>query len=340
MPPRTAVLIHPDFDPLYYGFYVEGLRRLFGRGSVRVGMRAFPGAAARSTGGKLTMRMVVEKDGATHRIAVEADDMLRYDPMTVEWAEHVGKVNYAASQVPAALAGRVIALGPSFAIAAWRGVDVARWAAGALVAPLPLARRRQLAGNYLRQALLRVPIDAYRPRASEADYLFFAAKGWLRNAEVNPPRAIFMRVARSRPGLRFEGGFVPTSEGSPPELAPLMAPRPYKMAEYLERTARSVVAFNTPAVHDCLGWKLGEFLALGKAIVSVPLKRELPEPLVHGKDIHFVDGDEDSMAAALDLLRRDHSYRQHLERNARAYYDKLLAPEVVTRRLLVAAGVA
>ena len=47
-----------------------------------------------------------------------------------------------------------------------------------------------------------------------------------------------------------------------------------------ERTARSAVVFNCPAVHGCLGWKLGEYLTLRKAIISTDLGRRLPAPLV------------------------------------------------------------
>ena len=52
---------------------------------------------------------------------------------------------------------------------------------------------------------------------------------------------------------------------------------------------------NTPGVSGCLGWKLGEYLALGKAIISTPIQRQLLADLEHGTHIHVVDGSEDSM---------------------------------------------
>ena len=56
------------------------------------------------------------------------------------------------------------------------------------------------------------------------------------------------------------------------------------------------MAFNNPAVHGCLGWKLGELLAMGKAIVSLPIERTLPSPLERGVHMHVVNGS----AGALD----------------------------------------
>ncbi len=63
--------------------------------------------------------------------------------------------------------------------------------------------------------------------------------------------------------------------------------------EYMTKLKSSLVIFNTPAVFGCHGWKLAEFRALGKAIISTPLTRELPSPLEHGTHVHFVDGSID-----------------------------------------------
>ncbi|MSO78702.1 MAG: glycosyltransferase family 1 protein [Acidimicrobiia bacterium] len=106
------------------------------------------------------------------------------------------------------------------------------------------------------------------------------------------------------------------------------------LATYLERTRRSAVVFNAPAVHQCLGWKLGEFLALGKAIISVPLNRELPEPLVHGEHIHFIDDKVDAMRHAVELLTSDDAYRRRLEVGARRWFDDVISPARVGQRLL------
>jgi glycosyltransferase involved in cell wall biosynthesis len=96
--------------------------------------------------------------------------------------------------------------------------------------------------------------------------------------------------------------------------------------------------FNTPAVHGCHGWKLGEYLALGKAIISTDLSNLLPEPLVHGQDIHFSSPDVDDLRAAIELLKDDVPYRQRLERSARTYWERHLSPAAVMSRILGAVG--
>ena len=338
-PEETAVFVHPDFDPIYYGFYVDGLRRVFGARSVRVGLRAFPGPNGRSSGNKMSMKILARRPDGVRRISVEADDMATFDPVTEGWADLVGKVNLADGEVPPRLAGRVLPLGPSFGVRAWSGFGLAALVASIAISRLPRARRRALVLGYLRQYARRLPEPAYRPRPSDPAYLFFSASAWVKHAEVNPPRQRFLEACRGLPGLSVEGGFVPTVGAPPPDLHGHMAPRRYPVGDYLRKLSRSVVAFNAPAVHGCLGWKLGEYLALGKAIVSLPLTRRMPAPLTHGEHVHFVGDSHAEVAAAVDLLRRDHDYRRRLERNARAYYERYLAPDAVIRRLMSAAGV-
>ena len=125
--------------------------------------------------------------------------------------------------------------------------------------------------------------------------MFFTAWPWAKHGDVNPPRIRFIEACRRAPGLTFEGGFVPRRRNDVPEVLPYTATSAHSLPEYLAKVGRSAVAFNNPAVHGCLGWKLGEFLAMGKAIVSLPLDRVLPAPLEHGVHLHVVDGSPESL---------------------------------------------
>ena len=178
---------------------------------------------------------------------------------------------------------------------------------------------------------MRTPISDYTPRPSDADYVFFTAWPWARHGDVNPPRIRFIEACRRTPGLTFEGGFAPRRRNDVPEVLPYTAPSKYSLADYLAKVGRSAVAFNNPAVHGCLGWKLGEFLALGKAIISLPIERTLPSPLEHGVHMHFVDGSpgalDDAIARSARRPRLPHAART----NARLWYETHLAPDGLPR---------
>ena len=77
-----------------------------------------------------------------------------------------------------------------------------------------------------------------------------------------------------------------------------------------------------------------DFLALGKAIISTPLTRQMPAPLVHGEHVHFVDGSPEQIEEAIQRICNDAPYRRRLEQAARDYYVKYLQPTSVIRRIL------
>ena len=144
-----------------------------------------------------------------------------------------------------------------------------------------------------------------------------------------------MKAAKSLPNLHFEGGFAPGKEDINQYNDYPILERKYDHEMYLEKTKKSLVAFNTPAVQGCLGWKLGEFLALGKTIISTPIDNILPSPLIHGKHLHIVDGSVASIRNSINLIRSDKKYRKMLSTNARKYFLKYLEPKIVLQRILL-----
>jgi glycosyltransferase involved in cell wall biosynthesis len=243
------------------------------------------------------------------------------------------------------VAGDIVPLGPTFGIRLSSNAltrrhlaHTWRWALEGDGGPPGRRSRVRTAADRSRALLKhqrrRASIDAYAPRPSDADYVFFTAWPWAKHGSVNPPRIGFIEACRRAPGLTFEGGFAPRRQRDIPEVLPYTAESRYSLADYLDKVGRSAVAFNNPAVHGCLGWKLGEFLAMGKAIISLPIDRVLPAPLEHGVHLHVVDGSAESLDEAIARLRVDHAYRHSLELNARRWYDEHLAPERLASRIL------
>src|SRR5690606_23298566 len=134
-------------------------------------------------------------------------------------------------------------------------------------------------------------------------------------------------------GLNFEGGFYASEDHLYyEEFKNYIFTRRYPIHEYLIKTKKSIFVFNTPAVHECHGWKLGESLAMGKAIISTPLSNNLPEDLVHGENIHIVK-DSEELKDAITLLAADKNYRNKLEAGAREYYMRHGSPRSVIEQL-------
>ncbi|RYZ08844.1 MAG: hypothetical protein EOO73_05980 [Myxococcales bacterium] len=329
----TTVRVHPRFVVPYYSMYLEGLVRLFGDGSIRYDGRDFPDSTEFNDGFAFTIESGAGRDKRHGRFYISANDFARVDGVALDWCDRYGIVNAApAEDYP----DKLLALGPSFGIRQWgslRGTyrDVAEIFARMRYPARELYRRLRAMRGYFFE---RLSEQELLPGQSDASYVYFVAWPWQKHADVNPPRARFMRACRDLPTIHFEGGFSPRRRGAMPELDEITAERHYPYREWVALTRRSAAVFNNAAVHQCLGWKLGEFLALGKAIVSLPLTRRVPGELAHGEHVHFVADDEEAMKDAVERITRDHDYRKRLERGARAYYLQYLSPQRVVSRLV------
>ena len=333
------VEIYPAFNARYYSLYIQGLISLLGSSRLEYTTRDFPPFGADC----LAFRV---KGDVERKIYLHSNDMPELDEEGLRWCDLFGKVNLDPELVPETMRSKVLALGPTMAVRVWNRYG------SYLMAFRNLLRSRRILGdswrqhiaNYRGQYSSRFPEDAYRPAAPRPNYVFYNAALWEREPKANAVRAGFVKACRAMADVRFEGGLTPrqsvngTGRFSAPEYEDFLCKR-YSSREYLERTRLSMVTMNNPAYRDCHSWRLAEYLAMGKAIISLPIVRALPSSLDHGVHIHYVDGSVDDFRSALRKIIGDAEYRRTLERNAREYYETYLAPTSVLERILRKAGI-
>ena len=330
------IRIDPLFNAFYYSFYIEGLREIFGTQNLRYDTHVEWPLVPHS--------LCFEVEGK--RVYISAEDGSGFNSEALQWCDVYAKVNIDPNVQPEHHHEKIFPIGPSFGVRNYglanTLIHMTRTTTMVWTSYHNLRKRfgrywpREHIANHWRQYKHRLPLSVYRPAPSERDYVFFVGSVWKREAQTNEYRALFMDVCRSTPGLRFEGGFPPRSDHYQPYEQLLMSQR-VPFSEYIKKTKKSAVVFNTPAVHGCLGWKLAEYLALGKAIISTHVGRTLPSPFVHGEHMHFVDGSETSIRDAILRITSDDAYRANLERGAREYYDAYLSPRRVIERVVNAA---
>lgn len=202
--------------------------------------------------------------------------------------------------------------------------------------------------DYLYTNIRRRPIGHYERKYDvRKNYVFHASTLWYNDfaaSDTNLYRGEFLKACKNA-GLTIEGGLyyindkcVLAEMPDYPRYKELYRDFIYEsrlsMDDYIKKTKESVLVFNTPSVCGCHGWKLGEYLCMGKAIISSPLTRVMPgEGLIHGKNVHFVTS-PDKIYDAIQKIVEDDDYRCRLEMGARAYYEKYLAPDVIIRRII------
>ena len=327
------VIIYPAFDAFYYSFYLQGIIDAFETSSVHFSVRRFPNFSSDRLAfvvmnGKRELRVIIDAYDGANLGKAEAQTALK-------WCDVYGKVNLLSDIVAKDVVTKCVPIGPSFPVQVWSpfrtwGMALRTYRRNAIEVP------REHFANYRRQYKYRLPIRHFVPGLAMDNYIFFSSTIW-REEEApatNQYRASFMDICKSLNGVTFEGGFSPRSEDFAKRYKTHFATKRYPLPEWLEKIKASAVAFYAPAVWLSHTFKLAEFLALGKAIISTPIYRDLPAPLVHGEHVHYVDGSAGEIRHAILLIINDREYRQHLEHNAYRYYLDNLTPKRVIERLL------
>lgn len=319
--------VNPLNNILYSSFYIYALRRILGKDSVRFDTAPFQDLSihAQKAGGVLFT--ICQTGEPEKKYYICGNDSYQIEEELYQWCDVYASVNANATKTPGR--DKLVSLVPSFGIRVWDK-------AGTILAALSNAlsylrvihdkRIKTYIGNYKR--LLNRPFYAeMTPGKSESDYIFFCSTLWYNDeynqndANVNARRASFIRACKELDDLHFEGGFVPQQGRSSTELfSDCLSDTSYPYQIWLQKTKQSALVFNTPAFWDCHGWKLGEYLALGKAIVSTPLSNDLPAPLTHGINIHFVENTQESMKEAIHYIITHPDYKEKLERGAAEYW--------------------
>lgn len=150
---------------------------------------------------------------------------------------------------------------------------------------------------------------------------------------INESRALCIRLLKAELGDRFTGGFAPTrfTQSRYPDL---VAPLEWVYQQrYLEAVRTHPVCIATTGLHRSIGWKLAEYVAFARAIVSEPLAFEVPGDLSAGD--HYLESGtpEDCVRAAVKLMQ-DAGLREHLMRANAAYYEGWLKPDTLVMNAL------
>jgi len=269
------------------------------------------------------------------KVYISAGDGTGFNPLGLEWCDIYAEVNVNKNAIPEEYKKKVLPIGPSFGVRYLDGFGTLFQSINTYFKSIKtLDAPREHFANYYRQWKYRLPIKFFNPGIVNEKYIFHASSLWQKEKNTNTHRANFMEVASNLNGIYFEGGFAPGKEETIKGYNELIMNEKISFSTYLDKVKKSVVVFNTPAVQGCFGWKLGEYLALGKAIISTKNSNVLPSPLIHGKHIHFVDGSKESIKQAITEILANSQYRKTLEKNARKYYLKYLSPNSVIQRII------
>jgi len=204
---------------------------------------------------------------------------------------------------------------------------------------------KNLLNDYLYTIIRRLRYSDYsKSTLSQKDYCFALSTLWyddITDKETNNWRYVFTKTCKSIFPV-FEGGFflIKGAEAEWPKYKTytekykgLIFDKRMPLMQYLDKTMRSALVFNTPSVQLCLGWKLAEYLMMGKAIISTEITNVMPGVFRPGEHYLLVHN-EHEMVEMIKLLREDDSLRGKLENNAKQYFEEYLTPSKMIERII------
>jgi glycosyltransferase involved in cell wall biosynthesis len=322
------ILICPLFDPWYYEFYIKGLHDFYKGYTIEFSFEdrflqfnQFVNGPYR----KEFFYYEVWNNGNVQKVCIAANDKCDVNETVYEWVDVYAKVNIDEPTLQAH--SKALPIGPNFGINYF-----------SLPAYLNLSwklyRKAGIKNPYFRvfthQSLKRCPFDVYANRKPAKDnFVFYLNYPWKKHTTVTNLRkeiiTMLQQLDRDKV-ISFEGGFSRRRLGPFEGLENYSAKKRYNHKAYLEQLKQSAIAINTPAVHDCLGWKLGEYLALGKAIISTPINRVLPGNFAAGTHYMEIKDVNTELKDAIAWLVGHKEQRMELEQNALAYFERYCSP--------------
>lgn len=145
-------------------------------------------------------------------------------------------------------------------------------------------------------------------------------------AEINATRIACIEACKREFGDRFTGGLQLESYAKKkhPELA--MPGSLTNKASYLQAVKDHSICIATTGLHNSIGWKLAEYVAASRAIVTEPLKFALPGNFENGSNyLEFETPDQ--LVSAVQRLLSDEKLLIKIMKNNHYYYNNFVKPQ-------------
>ena len=156
-------------------------------------------------------------------------------------------------------------------------------------------------------------------------------------SSINRTRIAVMRMLKKEFGSAFFGGMI-EDELTEKECPDLILPKAMvRKKAYLNRMKQSDICIGTMGLHKSIGWKMGEYVAASRAIVSEPLYYSVPGNFLEGKNYLAFTSPEICCEQVASLYSNPDRLFKMKQENYN-YYTEFLEPRKQLRNALTIAG--
>ncbi|HMW70108.1 MAG: hypothetical protein KF854_12790 [Nitrospira sp.] len=156
--------------------------------------------------------------------------------------------------------------------------------------------------------------------------------------EINETRARCIDLLRKEFGSRFYGGFARTAYAMDNYGHLLLGDALVSgKKNYIALLRQYPICIATTGLHGSIGWKMAEYVAFSKAIVSEKLRCEVPGNFDNGKNYFEFSTPEECLQETTKLFE-NRELRSKMMQTNWMYYQSHLAPDQLIMRTLNIAG--
>lgn len=331
---------------LYHASKVyTGLCELESQGLARVDF-VVPGGEQQSLADDalvLCLEVHLRQTGETCLLALDLHDRSdRFNTMLIERCDYYFKRSYYGpdlSSLPAQFQQKIHPFGLNYACRSWRSTSrvlrkiAPRLMAELLRAPhrLPERLRREKTGLYHYLVTADAKDFECGPQESLTPTILFQTRVYLPEEiypddpdEINEGRVAIVRALRKEFGESFRGGLVPTPYAR--ERYPdAVSDQSSRQVNYIALGKQSLIGIYTRGLCHSLAFKLPEYLAAAKCIVSERLRNQLPVPLVEGEHYLSFATPEQCVEQCANLLQNS-ELAADMRQQAWKYYQAEVKP--------------
>jgi glycosyltransferase involved in cell wall biosynthesis len=329
----------------YASYYIKGFCDLFEKKNVVYDSTPFDSNNLLTTPNDYANYLLIQyhNNSIVKNIIIDFGDSSSISIKHYEWCDVYGKINVLKNDL--VQHPKMIAIGPSFGIN-YMNLSTLRLLFISLFKKNKPVNNKEYIKNFLYMKVRRMSYKSYLGSNPNNKYIFAISTLWydpLTFKTTNYFRIVFFSFCK-KILEEVEGGFFyiegkgvteqfPEYSSYKNEIKNNLFKRRITPSEYVKKTKKSIIVFNTPSVMSCHGWKLGEYFAMGKAILSTPLANEMPQKLLDNNTICFADSKEMIENKVQELIYNE-KIRSQMELNTSEYFEKYLSPTAVINRII------
>jgi len=342
----TKVVIDPRCKFNYSSYYIWGVFEVFGSRNVIFDISPFLIFQYDFRLYEQGVFMILKHENIRKNIYIDFNDSDFVIEKVYDWCDVYAKININ-KHVNLEEKTKLLPIGPSFSIHPGYLSEISKKNILKLIMGYKYARIpfKKYISDHIYPYVKRLKYPSYCDSSPVDNYIFSMSTLWydqMTDSTTNRYRARFIK--ESRKFCRFEGGFFfisnkaivreyPPYERYRDDYGDCLFFKRISSLQYVEKTKKSTIVFNTPSVCGCHGWKLAEYLCMGKAIISTPLNNHMPGQFEPGRHYYVVE-EESEIERAIRLLLNNRDYRERLEKSAKKYFETYLSPQAVIMHIL------